>query len=61
MGDYIMKAETKQLARDIFANIMTNATGIGEITKEERDILFKEAAQLCFEAVSTFEAVESDF
>lgn len=56
-----MKAETKQLARDIFANIMTNATGIGEITKEERDILFKEAAQLCFEAVSTFEAVESDF
>jgi hypothetical protein len=56
-----MKSETKLLARDIFANIMTNATGLDTITKEERAELFKAAAQLCFEAASTFEAVESDF
>ena len=56
-----MKTENKQLARDIFANIMPNATGLDEVSKEERAKLFKEAATICFEAASAFEAVESDF
>ena len=56
-----MKTENKQLARDIFANIMTNATGVAELSKEDRAKLFKEAATICFEAASAFEAVESDF
>ncbi len=56
-----MKSETKLLARDIFATVMTNATGLGEVTKEERAELFKAAAQICFEAAIAFETVESEF
>lgn len=55
-----MKSENKQLARDIFANIMTNATGLDSVSKEERANLFKAAAQICFEAASAFETVENE-
>lgn len=52
-----MKPETKQLARGIFATIMNNATGLDSVSRE---LLFKEAAVICFEAASAFEAVESE-
>lgn len=55
-----MKIETKQLARQMYSSIMTNATGLDTVTKEQRAELFKEAARMCFEAASAFEAVESE-
>jgi hypothetical protein len=55
-----MNSETKLLARDIYASIMTNTTGLDTISKEQRAELFKAAAQICFEAASAFETVESE-
>jgi hypothetical protein len=55
-----MKSETKLLARQMYSSIMTNATGLGEITKEQRMELFKAAAQICYEAPEAFEAIESE-
>jgi hypothetical protein len=61
MGTYLMKSETKLLARNMYSAIMTTAVGLDTVTKEQRAELFKEAAKVCFEAASAFEAVEADF
>lgn len=53
LGDPIMKPETKQLARQMYSTVMTTATGLDTISKEERAKLFKEAAMMCFEAVES--------
>lgn len=55
-----MKSETKLLARDMYASLIHNATGLDTISKEQRAELFKAAAQICFEAASAFETVESE-
>ena len=54
-----MKTETKQLAREMFSTIMTTAQGLGNASSEERAELFKQAAELCFEAAIAFEEVEN--
>lgn len=53
-----MKPETKELARKMYATIMTTAQGLGNASFEQRKGLFKEAAELCFEAAIAFEEVE---
>jgi len=55
-----MKTETKQLAREIFVTVMTTAQGLGGLTKEDRDEMFKQASELCFEAAVAFEKVEEN-
>jgi hypothetical protein len=54
-----MNTETKELARQLFATIMTTAQGLGTISFTEREELFKHAAELCFEAATAFEKVAS--
>ena len=53
-----MKPETKELARQMYATIMITAQGLGNASFEQRKGLFKEAAELCFEAAIAFEEVE---
>ncbi len=52
-----MKPETTQHARDMFTSILHTATGLGEITLEERTEVLKIVAELCFEAAIVFEKV----
>lgn len=55
-----MKTETKQLAREIFVAVMPTAHGLGGLTKEERNEMLKEVAEICFEAAVAFEKVEEN-
>ena len=54
-----MNTETKELARQMFATIMSTAQGLGTVSITEREELLKEAAELCFEAATAFEKVAS--
>ncbi len=54
-----MKPETKQLAREMFSTILATAQGLGTLSSEDRSELFKQAAELCFEAAIAFEEVEN--
>lgn len=52
--------ETEKLAADIFALALSKAEELGSMTKNDRRILFKEAAELCFEAASAFMEVKHE-
>jgi hypothetical protein len=54
-----MNAETKQLARDMFQYVLTNARGLSGASVEQRKQLFMQAAQICIEASKAFEEVIS--
>ena len=53
-----MKPETKELARQMYATIMITAQGLGSVSSEQRKVLLKEVAEICFEAAAAFEEVE---
>lgn len=55
-----MKDETKKLARDMFSTILINAQGLQTIGKDARLTIFKQAAELCFEAASAFEEISAN-
>lgn len=50
-----MKSETVKLAENIFANVMSTATNLGQLTDEEQDELFQIGAAICIRAARAFE------
>ncbi len=52
--------DTEKLAADIFALALAKAEDLGSIPKKERRLLFRSAAELCFEAASAFMEVKHE-
>lgn len=55
-----MDQKVSELARNMFANVITTATNIGSCSKEEQIEIFKIASQICFTAAMAFYEVENE-